>query len=108
MLSARVATNAMPRRIHIVPSVMMNGCTRSPTTSAPFSNPHTRPTPTHATSPTIVVAAGLIGPSARRSSAIDTPESAYIEPTERSMPPEMMTTVAPIAMMAKKLASVAV
>jgi hypothetical protein len=31
-----------------------------------------------------------------------------MEPTERSIPPEMMTTVAPIAMMAKKLASVAV
>ena len=31
-----------------------------------------------------------------------------MEPTERSMPPEMMTMVAPTAMMAKKLASVAV
>src|SRR4051812_17575604 len=31
-----------------------------------------------------------------------------MEPTERSMPPEMITTVAPTAMMAKKLASVTV
>src|SRR6266545_2983597 len=31
-----------------------------------------------------------------------------MEPTDRSIPPEMITTVAPIAMIAKKLASVAV
>ena len=43
MLSAFVATNAMPRSTHIVPSVMMNGCTRSPTTSAPLSSPHAQP-----------------------------------------------------------------
>src|SRR4029079_18566830 len=47
MLSALVATNAMPRRTHIVPSVMMNGCTRSPTTSIPLSSPHTKPKAEH-------------------------------------------------------------
>jgi hypothetical protein len=31
-----------------------------------------------------------------------------MEPTDRSMPPEMITIVAPTAMIAKKLASVAV
>ena len=41
-------------------------------------------------------------------SPIDTPARAYTDPTDRSMPPEMMTMVAPTAMIAKKLASVAV
>ena len=36
MLSALLATKATPRRIHIVPSVMMKGWTRRPTTMAPF------------------------------------------------------------------------
>ena len=43
MLSALLATNAMPRTIHIVPSVMMNGCTPSPTTSPPLTAPQARP-----------------------------------------------------------------
>ena len=76
MLSAFVATNAMPRSTHIVPSVMMNGWTRSPTTSAPLSTPHTSPTPTQTMRPSSVVAVPPIGPRARRKSAIVTPDSA--------------------------------
>ena len=34
----------MPRSIHIVPSVMMNGCTFKPTTISPLTMPATRPT----------------------------------------------------------------
>ena len=48
------------------------------------------------------------GAATRRMSPIETPASAYTDPTDRSMPPEMMTMVAPTAMIAKKLASVAV
>ncbi len=76
MLSALVATNAIPRSTHIVPSVMMNGWTRSPTTSAPFSTPHASPTPRQTRRPSSVVAVAPIGPAPRRKSAIATPESA--------------------------------
>ena len=38
MLSALLATNAMPRRIHIVPSVMMNGWTREPDDEQPVEH----------------------------------------------------------------------
>jgi len=76
MLSALVATKAMPRRIHMLPSVMMNGCTRSPTTSAPLSSPQRSPTPTHTANPVSTVPALLVVPMARSTSAIDTPASA--------------------------------
>ena len=76
MLSARVVTKATPRSIHIVPSVMMNGCTLSPTTSSPFSSPQSSPTPTHVPIATSAVAPSPIGPRARRTSAMLTPASA--------------------------------
>ena len=108
MLSAPLTTNAMPRRIHIVPSVMMNGCTRRPTTISPLTAPQIRPTDSDTARPSATVAAAPDGSTARSTIAIATPASAYTEPTERSIPPEMITIVAPTAMTAKKLASVAV
>ena len=76
MLSAFVATNATPRNTHIEPSVMMNGCTLSPTTSAPLITPHTRPMPAQMRSATQAVAPSPIGPMARNAMAIVTPASA--------------------------------
>jgi hypothetical protein len=76
MLSAFVATNAMPRSIHIVPSVTMKGWTRRPTTSAPFRSPHASPTPRHTASPSSVVVVVPVGSTLRRKSAIATPDSA--------------------------------
>ena len=46
MLSALLVTNAMPRSIHMVPSVMMNGCTPSPITMQRRWRRPQRPTPT--------------------------------------------------------------
>ena len=108
MLSALLVTNAMPRNTHIVPSVMMNGCTRNPTTITPLASPHSNPMPRHSVMPTSTVSSGLENCHARNAIAMVVPASAYTEPTDRSMPPEMITIVAPTAMMAKKLASVAV
>ena len=76
MLSALLATNAIPRRIHIVPSVMMNGCTFRPTTISPLSAPHARPTPTDTASPSATVSTAPAGPYARSTIAVVTPASA--------------------------------
>ena len=108
MLSALLVTNAMPRRIHIDPSVMMNGCTRSPTTSTPLSAPAASPTATQTRNASSTALTPPMGAAARSARPMVTPDSAYTEPTDRSMPPEMMTMVAPTAMIAMKLASVAV
>jgi hypothetical protein len=76
MLSASLETNAIPRRIHIVPSVMMNGCTFRPTTISPLTVPHTSPTASATPAPTANVATESIGPSARSTIAAATPASA--------------------------------
>ena len=77
MLSALLATNAIPRRIHIVPSVMMNGCTPRPdhhpavdraadeTDAERDPEREERPWPT-----------GAKGPANRRTIAVVTPASA--------------------------------
>ena len=108
MLSAWLVTNARPRRIHIVPSVMMNECTPSPITMIPLASPHIRLTLMQVASPRATVATGPIGPTARSTIAMVTPETAYTAPTDRSMPPAMMTIVAPTPMIANPLASVAI
>ena len=76
MLSALLVTNAMPRRIHIVPSVMMNGCTRSPTTIAPLSAPAASPTATQTPNASSTALAPPLGAAARNASAMVTPASA--------------------------------
>ena len=76
MLSAPLITNAMPRRIHIVPSVMMNGCTRSPTTIKPLIAPQASPTASDTARPSATVAAVPLGSTTRRTIAIATPDSA--------------------------------
>ena len=75
----------------IVPSVTMNGTTRRPVTSAPFTSPQMPPP----TTPAIAAARGdQPWPSA---SATMTVVSATTDPTERSMPPETTITVMPSA-----------
>ena len=76
MLSALLATKAMPRRIHIVPSVMMNGWTPSPTTISPLTTPQSRPTPTDMPRPSTAVATADSGAYARSTIAVVTPASA--------------------------------
>ena len=50
--SPRVTRNTAPRITAIVPSVITNGCTRSPTIIEPFARPHTAPTRQHTPMPT--------------------------------------------------------
>ena len=76
MLSALLLTKAIPRRIHIEPSVMMKGCTRRPTTMAPFIKPASSPMVTATPNPSITVPTALCGSTARITMAIATPASA--------------------------------
>ena len=76
MLSASLLTNAIPRTIHIVPSVMMKGCTPRPTTRAPLMAPQARPMPTETVSPSAIAVIGSSGPALRRTMAVVTPASA--------------------------------
>src|ERR1700677_5081162 len=87
-----LSTSAKPRAIPSIPSVTMNGgiaalVTRKPL-SAPVSAPIARQprTPTHQGRSKLEV---RIAPA--------TPESARIDPTERSMPADEITNVIPIA-----------
>src|ERR1700677_3581297 len=87
-----LSTSAKPRAIPSIPSVTMNGgiaalVTRKPL-SAPVSAPIARQprTPTHQGRSKLEV---RIAPA--------TPESASIDPTERSMPADEITNVIPIA-----------
>ena len=77
-------------------------------TSAPLIVPQISPTPRQIATPSSTVGPSGMSPRARSAIAIVTPESAKIDPTERSIPHDMMTIVAPTAMMAKNEASVAV
>ena len=87
---------------------MMNGCTPSPMIITPLANPHSSATTRHVPRPSSTVTTDSIGPAARSTIAIATPASAYTAPTERSIPPAMITSVAPTPMIAKALASVAI
>src|SRR6516162_4067785 len=82
---------AAPRASSIVPSVTMNGTTRSCVIKRPFTAPQAAAAPT-------APSAAIAGPApALSSSAVTTVLSAPTEPTDRSMPPEMMTIVIPSA-----------
>ena len=76
MLSALLVTNAMPRRIHMMPRVMMNGCTRSPTTITPLSAPAASPTDDADDNASSTALTPPIGAAARSASPIVTPDSA--------------------------------
>ena len=76
MLSAWLATNATPRTIHMVPSVMMHGCTPRPTTIRPLAMPQASPIPSETLMATRTVVAGSDGPIALRAIAVATPANA--------------------------------
>src|ERR1700722_13259833 len=87
-----LSTSAKPRAIPSIPSVTMNGGIAALVTRNPFSAPVSDPvarqprTPIHQGSSRLEVS---IAPT--------TPESARIDPTERSMPADEITNVIPIA-----------
>ena len=84
--------SAMPRKMLSVPSVTMNGCIRSPTTSAPLISPQSRPMPSGTTTATGRTTQALAS-SAKSCSTAAVPSAASpkIEPTEMSIPPATMT-----------------
>ena len=82
---------ATPRAMPSMPSVAMNGTTRSPVMSTPFASPTSPPASTAA------AAAAGTGQSAPIPSAATTPLNAMVAPTDRSMPPLTMIIVIPIA-----------
>ena len=89
------------RKMLIVPSVTMKGCSRRPVTSRPFSRPQPRPMASGTTMPTgMTCQAGAFSGKLWRTAAHPRADRPKIEPTEMSMPPEMMTNVTPMAMMA--------
>src|SRR5437764_2447686 len=88
-----VTNSASPRSAPIVPSVATNGGMCSAATSAPFSSPATAPTATPIATP-----APIETPCVRLHVPA-TPLSATMLPTDKSMPPVMITNVMPSAMM---------
>ncbi len=87
---ASVICSATPRATSIIASVAMNGGRRSSVTHRPLTSPQAAPV----NSPSNI-AIGTLMP-ARTDSAATTPASARIDPTDRSMPPVMITQVAPM------------
>src|SRR5262249_29214438 len=82
---------ATPRATPSIPSVTMNGMTRSAVIATPFTMPITPPAITEAN--TAIQGAQ----PAERPTAVITPVSAIAAPTERSMPPPTTIIVMPIA-----------
>ena len=79
----------------------MNGCKFSPTMSAPLINPHSNPTASGTRTATgSTTQAEALKARCCKAAAVPSAESAMDEPTEMSIPPVMMTTVSPTAMMA--------
>ncbi len=80
-----VNNSAAPRATLIIPSVMMNGGNLPKAMPTPLASPQIAPVPSAAT------AAIGTGQSAFNASANTTPATARSEPTDRSIPPEMIT-----------------
>ncbi len=95
------STLASPRKMLDVPSVTMKGCRFRLTTSPPLISPHTSPMPS-ATSAArgSTTHAGASADNPCNAAAVPSAASAIVAPTEMSMPPVMMTTVMPTAMIA--------
>ena len=79
---------ATPRATSIMPSVAIKGGRPILVIQMPLTHPHTPPTSTPAS-----MAIGT-GTPILTSKAATTPESASTEPTDKSMPPVMITHVA--------------
>src|SRR5690606_16877878 len=86
----------MPR----VPSVTMNASMRPLVMAMPLAAPATRPPTRTSPTPRRTTPTGGIAPplTAFMNRIIAPARNAAIDPTERSMPPEMITNVAPMAM----------
>ena len=84
--------NAAPRAKNIPASVTRNGGSSKYSTSQPCSVPNPAP----AASPIAMAASGW-SPACSTSAATSTLVKAMTEPIERSIPPERITKVAPIA-----------
>src|SRR6516165_6132421 len=87
---------------------MMNGCTLKAVIIAPLRNPKRQPTRIVTTTPRTVAPPPPDGPYGDKTKAPQTDAKAYIEPMDRSIPPVMITTVIPTAIIAKKLVSLAI
>ena len=87
-----------------VPSVTMKGSMRPLVMSSPWASPNTAPSATARTAPNTTASSGepSAGPMALMNMITQPAISAAIEPTERSMPPEMITKHIPTAMMPMK------
>src|ERR1700676_768050 len=86
---APVICNATPRATSIMPSVAMNGGNPMRVTNKPLNAPQIAPM---ITPPSMPIGTGT---PAFTSNAATTPESASTDPTDRSIPPVMITQVAP-------------
>src|SRR5690606_19211970 len=93
--TAPVTISTSPRPTLSMPSVAMNGGSPTTDTSNPLTNPAIAPTAIPPRMPT----SGLNPKSAIRITP-STPARAATEPTDRSMPPVMITMVTPTAMTA--------
>jgi hypothetical protein len=84
----------------MVTRVAMKGTTLVLVIRNALITPTSNPTPAETTTPRIRVAVGLVPfvVRFRIANAATTPEIATVDPTDRSMPPEIMTKVSPIAM----------
>ena len=99
--SPAVRRNATPRAISITASVTMNEGIRNIVTIRPENRPETAQTAIPANeASTIVSVLASRPPNRSTSNAAHTDDSAIKLPTERSMPPVIMTIVMPMAMIA--------
>ena len=91
-----------PLAINMTPRVMIKAGTRNVVTRTPVANPMLAQTTTAARQQRIMAGADAArAPANSRISSVDsTADRASRLPTDRSMPPAMMTIVMPIAMIA--------
>src|SRR6478736_4154873 len=87
-----------------VPSVTMKGSMRPLVIRRPCARPNTAPSTTASTAPSTTASSGepSAGPIALMNMITQPAINAAIEPTDRSMPPEMITKHMPTAMMPMK------
>ena len=96
------STFASPRKMLDVPSVTMKGCKFRLTTSPPLISPQSSPIPsdTSAANGKTTHAEASAGSPCSAAGRAQRRQAPSWAPTEMSMPPVMMTTVMPTAMIA--------
>src|SRR4051794_30230169 len=87
-----------------VPKVTMKGSMRPLVINRPWASPNSAPSTSASKAPSVTASSGepVIGPAQLMNMMTLPAISAAIEPTDRSMPPEMMTKHMPTAMMPMK------